>query len=236
MRKYSILLISILLLYSFAVIPVSAQSSETNVSDINKWISLDGGEQYAEEVEEWVNSNSSNEYPNLKEEAEVWLSDKESSGDYVDTDNMELSGSSKQISQDVTVTGYEFDYQNETVTFTLRVDSVSSVVFQDVGATVSGGGFDYRSERLRAGEYAYEIDAQLFRSEYQQLQRIAIIDASNQQVNTLSYVHSTVFLESAEVWMVPFSILVGAFSLIGLSIVYVNNKKEDGVGEFKPLE
>lgn len=229
MKRLIIIFACFVLISSVFAYPVSAQA---DVSDIHTWINLDGGEERAEDVQDWLESDEADEYSELKEEAQEWLDELEQESEEIE----DLGGASERISDDVTVTGYEFDYQNETVTFALQVESTTTISFQDVGATSTGGAFEYRTERLSAGQHSYTIDSEVYRAEYQQLQRLAIVDGSNQQGNSISHVHTEVLFEDAEVWMIPFSILVGAFTLIGLSIIYVKNKKDEGKGDMIPLK
>lgn len=230
MKRLIIIFTCFVLISSVFAYPVSAQADE---SDIITWINLDGGEEYEEEVREWVNSEESESNEQLRDEAEEWLNDREEQEAEV---NDSLNEASVIVSDDVRISGYDFDRQNETVAIQLEVDSTTNVFFQDIGSTSTDGGFSFNNERLNAGTHTFEFNSELYRDDTQQLQRFAVVDTSAERGETISYVHSTAFLEEAEVWMIPFSILVGAFTLIGLSAYYVKNKEDEGKGEMIPLE
>jgi hypothetical protein len=192
-----------------------------------------GFEGQIDEVQAWLDSNRSSDYPDLQSEAESFVNQVEQSNQEAQED---LSGS-KRISDNVQVVGYKFDELNETVEIAVEADERTTIVLQDVGGTIGGSGFSYRTETV-VGTERFEMEAQEEQIGNRYTQAISIADADAQQGNTIfrdSPDSGGIFRE-LEWWMIPLASVSGAGAIVVMIIRYIRNKEQLGVNEFIPLE
>lgn len=202
--------------------------------DVSVLLELDSkNEQQVEEIKTWLESDRSDNYPDLKQRAEAYI-------DGIEQDREEategLSGS-QRISEDVRVIGYDFDGNNESVVFTLELDETTNLVIQDMGAMAESGRFEWRSEEFDAGVHRIEMKAVETNIGGTYTQRIAIADLDAQIGNTIDTVTGGGSLfDSVEPWMIPLAGLSGALTVVVLIIRKVRKMDSEGVNEFIPLE
>ncbi|MXR50203.1 hypothetical protein GRX03_01075 [Halovenus sp. WSH3] len=189
--SYRLVMVVSILLIASVVSPVAvAQESTGNIStedvpsedEVLRIVTNDFTSQ-VDEVRAWLESNRSENFPDLRSDAQQFV-------DEIEQQNQNATeglNGSKRISESVRVVGYEFDRENETVEFALEVDERTTVTLQDVGNLIqSDSSYTYRSEVLRKGTHRFSINATEADYNGNYTQKIAITDATNQRGNTIS--------------------------------------------------
>lgn len=227
------ILLSVVLLNSFVVSPVIAQS-ENSPQEILEIVSSDFRSQ-EDVVRSWVNSNVSDEYPDLKNQAQNWLDE----GQQKEQNIKEKYNTSEQIiiSDNLEIIGYNFDSTNETVTIALQADNSMTITVQDVGSQFSGNRFTWENRDIDAGYTELTLEASESNFNGVTFQAVSISDTDAQTGVTVERGNNPLNLwNEVKAWYIPLSGLAGSVTLAILTIWYIRNKEEEGKNEFIPLE
>lgn len=151
----------------------------------------------------------------------------------VDTD-VSLSGS-QRISDDVRVTGYQFDQENETVQMTIQSDYNQYITITDVGAQSNYQRFTFQSIQLDQGEQVVTADAQYIQSDG--IQAVAISDNDEGVGNVVtSGEPSKGYFETLKWWYVPTAVLVAVAYLAYKAKSKIEEIKNRHKGDIVPVE
>lgn len=228
-RKIGVyLILSVFLIQIFAV-PVVGQSQ--TAQDVLRVITSDLQSQQ-DVVQDWLNSSEADEYPDLKTQAENWLGEKEQEREEIQSN---MSGY-KSISDNIKVIGYDFDRTNETAEIAIEADERTNIVLQDMGATVAGNGFSYRTETVSSGVSTFRLEAVEANVNNVYTQQIAVIDSDAKAGNTVSRTQNASLWNEIEWWMIPLGALTGGVTGIVIMIKQKSNLDNEGENEFIPLE
>lgn len=232
MTRYLVVTITMILLLSVGVSPVIAQSNVPSEEDVLSIVN-NGFDGQVDTVKSWLNSDRSNQYPELQSQAQDFVNQVEQSNQEAQAD---LSGT-KRISDNVQVVGYKFDELNETVDIAVEADDRTTVVLQDIGGTVTEGSFSYRSEVVKNGVSRFTLEAQESDIGGRFTQAIAVSDADAQQGNTIfrDSPDSGGLFNEIEWWMIPLASVSGAGAIVVMIIRHIRDKERLGVNEFIPL-
>lgn len=144
--------------------------SVVDVRDIHTIIQI-GDEAALETVEDWLDSDQAEEYSEVAEEAEDWLSEVEEERSEA---RDELTGF-KEVSEDVRIVGYEFHPEEEYADIIIESDTRTSITLQDVGGTfASEDQFEFRVEPISAGNTHLQVEASEERINNDVTQMVAI--------------------------------------------------------------
>ncbi|RKS83479.1 hypothetical protein BDK61_2864 [Haloarcula quadrata] len=230
-----VVILSLVMVLVVPVSPVVAQQAQEDVPSEQEILSIvnNGFESQMDDVRAWLESDRSNDYPELRSQAQGFINDVEESNQEAQED---LSGT-KRISDNVQVVGYQFDELNETVEIAVEADERTTIVLQDLGGTVGGSGFSYRTETV-VGVERFTLEAQEEQIGNRYSQAISIADADAQQGNTIfrDSPDSGGLFRELEWWMIPLAAISGAGSIVIMIIRHIRNKEQLGVNEFIPLE
>lgn len=224
----------IFILFFSSILAVGTVSADTPESEvIFQIVQIDDSTvEQREAVREWLNSNKTDEFPSLAEDAREWLNSYE---DQQEEANRNLSGT-KTISDNVRVTGYKFSRSNESVTFAIEVDEPTNIVIQDIGEITGGGSYEYTSQEYPAGYHRIEMTAESARIGGSYMQRIAIADTDLKQGNTISNQGGLFnIFNQIESWMIPLAGLSGSVTVLIIIIRKVRSIDKKGINEFIPL-
>ncbi|WP_440988759.1 hypothetical protein [Haloarchaeobius baliensis] len=213
------------------------QESESSGTDITPQevltiIRIDDREQF-NAVQQWVESPSSQDNPELRQRAQEWVSNIE---EQQQERRNQMEGY-KQISSSVEVVGYEFNSEEETVTLLIQSSERKTVTLQDVSATIaSDSGFSYRTEQVKAGVTEIQMEAQEEKVNGSQTQMIAVVDPEAQRGDTIERRDESSFFSTLKWWYIPLAGFGGGALILIQTVRFVRNKEQEGENEFIPLE
>lgn len=198
--------------------------SDVEPSDIQIWVENDIDNKKPE-IRAWLNSNRSEQYTELRTEAENYIDKKEEQRE-------DLSGT-KQISQGLRVTGYEFDAKNESIKINLQADSPRGVSITDLGGAFEGGRYDYEVITV-TGNKTIKVSATRLNVENEEIQAVSITDGKEEVGNTIRSAELTSgrFIDKYFIWMLALAPLMGVIVVAVRSRRYIDNIKDRYKGEF----
>lgn len=203
-----------------------AQSQNEKAKEVLEIINIDD-ESRKDVVKDWVNSNNSDQYKDLKKDANNWLNEVAAK-----KENINKNYDGVKIVSDGLKVHYKFNASKETVNLYFKADSDRSVSIADIGSALEGNRGKYINEYIN-GNKKITMEAKETRESYGQA--ISIADSKGERFVIIKANSDTDLFDKIKWWYVVLGAIVGSLTLAILTVRYIRKKEEKGKGEIIPL-
>lgn len=219
--------IGFLLIY-VGVNPVYAQNDEYDESRILRIVEAQNTGDI-DMVKNWLESNESQKYPDLRLRANNWINQTEEQNKEI---KEEYDGGTTVISDGLIIKAYEFNESKEQVNIVFKADSRRIIGIADIGSALESGNGELRSVTVQ-GTQEVTMEAKEVDRDFKQA--VSISDNTGGGFGLIKASSKTDVFGELKWWYIPLSALIGALTLAILTIRFINKREDEGKGEIKPM-